>query len=118
MGAYFVGVTCGRHKLCPEISPKKTVEGAVGGIVSSLVFTLIFVFAFGKGNLLLPSLICTIPLCIVGMMGDLFASAIKRSVSLKDYGALIPGHGGVLDRCDSILMLAPIVYLLIRIGVL
>jgi len=118
MGAYFVGVTCGKHKLCPNISPKKTVEGAIGGIVSSLVFTVVFAFAFGMTAKLVTSLIFTVPLCIVGMMGDLFASSIKRSVNLKDYGSLIPGHGGILDRMDSILMIAPLLYLCMEIGVI
>lgn len=118
MGAYFVGVTMGKHKLCPEISPKKTVEGAIGGIVSSLVFTVIFVLSFGMTEKLVTSLIFTIPLCIVGMLGDLFASSIKRSVGLKDYGALIPGHGGVLDRVDSILLISPVLYLCVSFGVL
>ncbi len=118
MGAYFVGVTLGKHKLCPEISPKKTVEGAIGGIVSSLVFTVVFVFAFGMSEKLVSTLILTIPLCIVGMMGDLFASSIKRSVGLKDYSNLIPGHGGILDRTDSILMIAPVLYLCTLFGVI
>ncbi len=118
MGAYFVGVTLGKHKLCPEISPKKTVEGAIGGILSSLVFTLILSFAFGMTDKLITSLIFTVPLCIVGMLGDLFASSIKRSVNLKDYGSLIPGHGGILDRMDSILMIAPLLFLCIEIGVI
>ena len=116
MGAYFTGVTCGKHKLCPNISPKKTIEGAVGGVVSSLVFTLIITLCFGK-SMLLP-LILTVPLCILGMIGDLFASAIKRSVNLKDYGSLIPGHGGILDRVDSIIMIVPFMYLMIMLGIL
>lgn len=118
MGAYFVGVTLGKHKLCPEISPKKTIEGAVGGILSSLIFTVVFAILFNRTDMIIPALICTIPLCIVGMLGDLFASAIKRSVGIKDYGALIPGHGGILDRFDSILMLSPVIYLCMKSGVL
>lgn len=117
-GAYFVGVTCGKHKLCPEISPKKTVEGALGGIASSLIVGLVLVFSFGRMEHIVPTLILTIPLCILGMLGDLFASAIKRSVNLKDYGTLIPGHGGVLDRVDSILMIAPVLYIFIEFGVI
>lgn len=116
MGAYFVGVTCGKHKLCPNISPKKTVEGAVGGIISSMVVTVILALCFSK-SLVLP-IILTIPLCILGMIGDLFASAIKRSVDLKDYGNLIPGHGGIMDRVDSIIMIAPLLYLLMIFGVI
>lgn len=114
MGAYFVGVTLGKHKLCPEISPKKTVEGAAGGILSSMVVTVILYFVFKKT--LLAPLLLTIPFCILGMIGDLFASAIKRSVDLKDYGSLIPGHGGVLDRLDSILMIAPVMGIAISLG--
>ena len=118
MGAYFVGVTMGKHKLCPVISPKKTVEGAVGGIVSSIVFSAVIILCFGKIDKLSPTMLLTIPLCIVGMVGDLFASSIKRAVGIKDYGTLIPGHGGILDRVDSILMIAPVLYLFMCIGVL
>ena len=114
MGAYFVGVTCGKHKLCPNISPKKTVEGAIGGVVSSIVVTVILSLCFSK-SLILP-IVLTIPFCILGMVGDLFASAIKRSVNLKDYGNLIPGHGGILDRVDSIIMISPFLYFAITIG--
>lgn len=116
-GAYFTGVTIGKHKLCPEISPKKTVEGAIGGIVSSIIVSLILVLAF-RSEHILSTLLFTIPLCIVGMLGDLFASAIKRSVGLKDYGDLIPGHGGILDRFDSMLLIAPVLYMLITFGVI
>ena len=116
MGAYFTGVTMGKHKLCPKLSPKKTVEGAVGGILSSIIVTLIITLCFGK-SVILP-LALTIPLCILGMAGDLFASAIKRAVGIKDYGNLIPGHGGILDRVDSILMIVPLMYLMISFGVL
>ncbi len=116
MGAYFSGVTLGKHKLCPNISPKKTVEGAIGGILSSVIVTLILSLCFKK-TLLIPMAL-TVPLCILGMIGDLFASAIKRSVNLKDYGNLIPGHGGILDRLDSILMIAPAMGMLMATGVL
>ena len=118
MGAYFVGVTMGKHKLCPEISPKKTIEGAIGGIICSVIFAVIIVFAFGMGDRILPTIILTIPLCIVGMLGDLFASVIKRAVDLKDYGTLIPGHGGILDRLDSMLLLAPVLVALKSLGVI
>ena len=116
MGAYFVGVTMGKHKLCPNLSPKKTVEGAVGGIVSSIIVTVIISLCFAK-SLVIP-MILTIPFCILGMIGDLFASAIKRSVGLKDYSNLIPGHGGILDRVDSIIMIAPFLYFAITLGVI
>ncbi len=116
MGAYFVGVTCGKHKLCPNISPKKTIEGAVGGIVSSIIVTVIIALCFSK-SILVPALL-TVPFCVIGMLGDLFASSIKRSVGLKDYGNLIPGHGGILDRMDSIIMIVPLLFLLYLYGVI
>ena len=118
MGAYFVGSACGKHKLCPEISPKKTVEGAVGGIVSSIVVSVIILLCFGRAAELPLLLLLTIPFCILGMFGDLFASAIKRSVGLKDYSHLIPGHGGILDRFDSILLIAPVMYLCVMRGIM
>lgn len=118
MGAYFAGVTLGKHKLCPVISPNKTVEGAVGGIVLSLLGTLIFVLSFGHTDKLVLTLILTIPLCIAGMMGDLFASTIKRNAGLKDYSNLIPGHGGILDRLDSMLFIAPVLYMFAEFGVI
>ncbi len=117
MGAYFIGVNFGSHKLCPEISPKKTVEGALGGILSSIIisFILTLIFSINKAYVLIP---LTVLFCIIGMLGDLFASVIKRSVGLKDYGNLIPGHGGILDRFDSILLIAPVLYIFIEFGVL
>lgn len=118
MGAYFVGSTLGKHKLCPEISPKKTVEGAVGGILSSIVVSLILVFAFSVTEKLAAAIILTVPFCILGMIGDLFASAIKRTAGIKDYGNLIPGHGGILDRFDSIIMIAPLFSLFVSLGVI
>lgn len=116
MGAYFTGSFLGKHKLCPNVSPKKTVEGAVGGVLSSIVVTVIIALCFKKS--LLAPIILTVPFCIIGMLGDLFASSIKRSVGLKDYGNLIPGHGGILDRVDSIIMIVPLLYLLILYGVI
>lgn len=118
MGAYFVGVSMGKTKLCPEISPNKTVEGALGGIVSSVIATLVITLCFGYFDKILPTLLITIPLCVVGMIGDLFASIIKRKVGIKDYGNLIPGHGGILDRVDSVLFIAPLVYSLMILGVI
>ena len=118
MGAYFVGSTLGKHKLCPNISPHKTVEGAVGGIVSSIIVTYILGFSFSFEKNLTNAVILTIPFCVLGMVGDLFASAIKRAAGIKDYGNLIPGHGGILDRFDSIIMTAPLLYLFIALGVI
>ena len=116
MGAYFVGSAVGKHKLCPEISPHKTVEGAVGGIVSSIIVTVVLGLCFNKS--LAAIALLTVPLCVLGMVGDLFASAIKRAAGIKDYGNLIPGHGGIMDRVDSIIMIAPVLYVLISFGVI
>ena len=118
MGAYFVGVTMGKHKLCPNLSPKKTVEGAIGGILSAIIVAIIIILCFGFKDKLVATLIVTVPFCILGMAGDLFASAIKRAVGLKDYGNLIPGHGGILDRVDSIIMIAPLLSIVISLGVI
>lgn len=118
MGAYFVGVSMGKTKLCPEISPKKTVEGALGGIVASAIVGLVITLCFGHFGKILPVILLTVPFCVAGMAGDLFASVIKRKVGIKDYGDLIPGHGGVLDRVDSILFIAPLVFGAIFMGVL
>ena len=118
MGAYFVGSAIGKHKLCPEISPHKTVEGAVGGIVSSIIVTLILVFVFSFEDKLTATLLLTVPFCALGMVGDLFASAIKRTAGIKDYGNLIPGHGGILDRFDSIIMIAPLFSIFVSLGVI
>ena len=117
-GAYFTGVLLGKHKLCPNISPKKTIEGAVGGILLSLICTVILCFIFDKLNSIIILLILTVIFCIIGMCGDLFASVIKRSVNIKDYGKLIPGHGGILDRFDSILLIAPVLYLCVSGGII
>lgn len=116
-GAYFVGTIWGKRKLCPAISPKKTVEGAIGGIISSFVVTIILALCFGRVDKLLLALVLTVPFCMIGMLGDLFASVIKRKVGIKDYGSLIPGHGGVLDRVDSILLIAPMLYMYASFGV-
>lgn len=118
-GAYFTGVFFGKHKLCPNISPKKTVEGAAGGIVWSMIVSVVLMLCFKiDTSKIAVTVILTVPLCIVGMLGDLFASSFKRSVGVKDYGNIIPGHGGILDRFDSILLLSPVVYLLCSYGIL
>lgn len=116
--AYFVGVTCGKKKLCPEISPKKTVEGAVGGLVGGVlcfvVTGIVFKFAFSiEVNFVYMSILGLI--CgIVSEVGDLAASVVKRQYGIKDYGNLLPGHGGIMDRIDSVIFVAPIVYYFLK----
>lgn len=110
--AYFVGSAIGKHKLAPEISPKKTVEGSVGGLAGSIIGTLVIGLIFEAVlqidiNITVLMLITPV-LSIAGMLGDLFASAIKRNYGIKDYGNIMPGHGGILDRTDSILLVAPV----------
>ena len=116
--AYFVGVTLGRHKLLPKVSPKKTVEGAIGGVVGSTLAMLVFGFivpaqvqsAVAWYHFLILGILCG----VVSQLGDWSASAIKRSAGIKDFGKLIPGHGGMLDRIDSILFVGPVVYLYLQ----
>ena len=112
--AYFAGVTMGKHKLCPVISPKKTWEGAIGGILGSMILCLIFALIFMKHAILLCLIVGFLG-SIISMFGDLTASIFKRKMGIKDYGNLIPGHGGILDRFDSILFTAPLVYYVVNI---
>lgn len=107
--AYFTGVACGKHKLCPEISPKKTIEGSLGGIAGSVVICGLFGWFFAR-NLFLHCVIIGLLCGVVSQFGDLTASIFKRKMGIKDYGNLIPGHGGILDRFDSVLFTAPLVY--------
>ena len=114
--AYCVGVLFGKHKMAPVLSPKKSVEGGIGGIVGAALLGAIFAVAANKitGAGVNPAQYAVI--CGVGGMisqiGDLAASAIKRNHDIKDYGKLIPGHGGILDRFDSVIFTAPIIYYL------
>ncbi len=98
--AYFSGMLFGKRKLCPEISPKKTIAGAIGGTIFGTAAG-IAVFAFN--GLDLTFALCALPLSIISQLGDLGASVIKRRFGVKDYGKIFPGHGGVLDRFDSII---------------
>lgn len=114
-GAYFTGVAIGKHKLCPEISPKKTIEGFIGGIVTTgIVFTAAFSIydkEFAPGAFVIGA-ICA----VIGTVGDLSASMVKRQIGFKDYGKIMPGHGGLMDRFDSVLFVLPTFYALLAIG--
>lgn len=120
-GAYFVGRKFGKHKLAPVVSPKKTVEGAVGGLICGALFMMAIAFGFSavlgamgvlvRINYLLVLLVT--PVCgILGMLGDLSASVIKRQFNVKDYGSIMPGHGGVMDRFDSVMFTLPSVFII------
>lgn len=107
--AYFTGMALGKHKLCPKISPKKTIEGSIGGILGSVILCAVFSWIFVP-RLLVHSVIIGILGGVISQFGDLTASIFKRKMGIKDYGNLIPGHGGILDRFDSLLFTAPMVY--------
>lgn len=115
--AYCVGMLIGKHKMAPVLSPKKSVEGGVGGVVGAALLGAVYAFAinqFANGadaNVLQYAVICGVG-SMISQVGDLAASAIKRNHDIKDYGKLIPGHGGILDRFDSVIFTAPVIYYL------
>ena len=115
--AYCVGMLFGKHKMSPRLSPKKSVEGAVGGVVGAALLGAIYAAAIsgrmtGEANHVLSfAVICAVG-GLISMVGDLAASAIKRNHDIKDYGKLIPGHGGILDRFDSVIFISPVIYYL------
>lgn len=121
--AYFAGRFFGKHKLAPVVSPHKTVEGAIGGIIGSGVLGVLctvvarsltrwpaMIHGYRAGGLFgyLPIFLLGMVCSVLGILGDLFASAVKRQCNIKDYGAIFPGHGGILDRFDSVLFIAPV----------
>ena len=115
--AYFVGSAVGKRKLCPNISPKKTVEGAAAGVlagtVAPLLFALVFQLIYGSVTInywILP--LIGLLNSIISIFGDLLFSVIKRSCGIKDYGSIMPGHGGLLDRFDSVILCTPVIYLI------
>ena len=116
--AYWIGSKFGKHKFT-KISPKKSIEGSIGGIVGAVVVALIYTYCINRfGNMEFPLLAVvgiTVLLSILSQIGDLAASSIKRYVGIKDFSKLIPGHGGMLDRVDSILFIAPFAYFLLRL---
>jgi len=111
--AYCVGMLIGKHKMAPVLSPKKSVEGGIGGVVGAGLLGVIYAAAI-QGPMVEYAVICGIG-ALISMVGDLAASAIKRNQGIKDYGKLIPGHGGILDRFDSVIFTAPVIYYLAKI---
>ncbi|WP_454065053.1 phosphatidate cytidylyltransferase [Candidatus Nitrospira salsa] len=109
-GGYYIGASIGKRPIAPRLSPKKTVEGFMAGIIFSVVLAILSHFWFLPSLSLLHCLIIGILLACVGLLGDLAESAFKRSAGVKDSGSLIPGHGGILDRIDSLLLTAPTFY--------
>lgn len=114
--ALFTGMACGKHKLAPKASPKKTVEGAVGGLVGGIVgmvlFRIVFFFVTVQALSIGWCMVIGLVGAFMGQLGDLSFSVIKRQCGIKDYGRLLPGHGGVLDRFDSVIFAAPVVWMI------
>jgi phosphatidate cytidylyltransferase len=108
--AYYTGSAFGKNRLYPLVSPKKSIEGALGGLAGSLVGTFLAKCTFFPQLTIIDAIVTALVIGIVGQAGDLFESLLKRSFGVKDSGSIIPGHGGVLDRLDSILFAAPITY--------
>lgn len=108
IGGYFAGRRFGRHKLAPDVSPGKTVEGLLGGAIAALLVSLIMVFSGGLGAALGLAVVVTLLVVAAAVFGDLFESLAKRVAGAKDSGSLLPGHGGVLDRIDAALAAAPV----------
>lgn len=120
VGAYFVGVLFGKHKLAPVLSPKKSIEGAVGGVIFSALVGGLFAFIVIEPRLEISGITWIFVLIaavgsVISQIGDLAASGIKRNEGIKDYGRLIPGHGGIVDRFDSVIFTAPIIYVLMQL---
>lgn len=115
--AYLAGMKFGKHKLCSKLSPKKSKEGAVGGIAGAAILGLLFAIAMvlvtdaSKSFIYKLPIICAIA-SVVSQFGDLIASGIKRENDVKDYGQIIPGHGGIMDRFDSVILVSPIIFYL------
>ncbi len=110
--AYLTGMLIGKHKLTPKLSPKKSVEGAIGGVIGSALVGLLYGVIINLGDAAFISAVISGIGAVISQFGDLTASAIKRNHDIKDYGKLIPGHGGILDRFDSVIITAPIVFIL------
>lgn len=118
-GAYFIGIRFGKHKLSPVLSPKKTVEGAFGGVLGSVVamgiYALVVTYALDMKCNIAMLMVMGVGCSILGPVADIATSAIKREYNVKDYGNILPGHGGVLDRFDSTLLTMPFVYFMSQV---
>ena len=129
-GAYFVGTFFGKRKLCPAISPKKTVEGLIGGVVTAVLGNALVCVAFqlfcswvvpwgyirSAVTINSPAVMLVTPFAtLLGVLGDLSASIIKRQCGIKDFGNIMPGHGGAMDRFDSVLFISPLFYFIFNI---
>lgn len=118
-GAYFTGKSLGRHPLCPAVSPKKTIEGFGGGLLAGVVCgTVVASFLLPATHQLYPVVLAALLLSCLGVIGDLTESVIKRAMNIKDSGQILPGHGGILDRTDSLLITAPACFYLLQFKVL
>ena len=115
-GAFYVGSTMGKRLLCPSVSPRKTVEGSVGGLICSVLASGLAKFWFWEGLGVVEVVVMGLGLGVMGQVGDLCESMLKRSFGVKDTGALIPGHGGLLDRVDSLLFTGPVLYVVALVG--
>ena len=117
--AYLIGCKFGKRKLCPDVSPKKTIEGSIAGIIGVIIaYIIIYAIAkygFSKQLNIWLIMLMAIVSGVNGQFGDLAASAIKRFCKIKDFGTIMPGHGGILDRCDSIMFVAPLVYIILKV---
>lgn len=116
-GAYFTGRAIGRHKLIPRVSPKKTVEGAIGGVIVAGLCCMLYMYILKRFSFVVPgeagylaAFVIGIASSVFSMIGDLVASAIKRDCGVKDFGNVLPGHGGILDRFDSVIYITPVIY--------
>ena len=107
--AYFTGVTCGKHKLIPKVSPGKSIEGLIGGTIGALIIGALFNYYLLNENWIIMAIII-VDVIVAGVIGDLIESMIKRSANVKDSGTLLPGHGGILDRFDSLMIAGPVLY--------
>jgi phosphatidate cytidylyltransferase len=110
-GAYLIGRKLGRNKLAPKISPNKTWEGSIGGTVSATIILAIYLYLFPVSDGFVTMIILTLILSIMGQLGDLIESSLKRYYGVKDSGKILPGHGGILDRFDSMLIVMPLLHM-------